>query len=123
MREQLDRLDSLMMDETDPKRLKEYADASARLSAQEFDLSGRPKSGSRRPAVEDKRARRGAPSSIFSDGPAMVQVPVTPPPAVQPARPLGWEYDDPSAPAASITPPNTPTGSVLPISQTIPSRK
>jgi hypothetical protein len=55
VREQLDRLDALMVEEADPKRLKELADASARLSAQEFALAGRPMPGSRRPAPESKR--------------------------------------------------------------------
>ena len=93
VREQLDRVDDLMISEDDPKRLKELADASARLSDQEFKLAGRPSPGSRRPAQERVPSAQDAGAWIM-DAPAPVaQVQPT-----APAKPLGWEYDDPNAP-------------------------
>lgn len=50
VRAQLDRLDALMDEETDPARFRQLADASARLDAQEANLSGRPKSGTMKPS-------------------------------------------------------------------------
>ena len=57
VRDQLDRIDDLAADETDPKRLKELADATTRLAEQERILAGRPLPGSRRP-TEDRAPRR-----------------------------------------------------------------
>ena len=40
-----------MDEETDPARFRQLADASARLDAQEANLSGRPKAGTMRPSA------------------------------------------------------------------------
>ena len=72
VREQLDRVDDLMISEDDPKRLKELADASARLSDQEFKLAGRPSPGSRRPAQERTPAAQDAGAWIVESSPAPV---------------------------------------------------
>lgn len=54
-RKQLDRLFSLMGDETDPQKLDRLASAIARLAEQERQLSGRPLPGSLRPRQEKSR--------------------------------------------------------------------
>ena len=87
---QLERLDEMMLEETDPKRLKELADASARMSTQEFALAGRPLPGTKRPAAEGGRRGRLDSSLLIEDMP-VAQV-VSP----SMAKPLGWEYDEPS---------------------------
>lgn len=82
VREQLDAIDALMLNEDDPKRLKEYADATARLSAQEFDLSGRPKSGSRRPSADPKGRKSDWWIEMQPSAPAQVQPALPAPPTV-----------------------------------------
>jgi hypothetical protein len=52
VRVQLDRLDKLMMTESDPQKLDRLASAQARLSEQERILDGRPLPGSRRPGKQ-----------------------------------------------------------------------
>jgi hypothetical protein len=52
VRVQLDRLDELMLTESDPQKLDRLASAQARLSEQERVLAGRPLPGLRRPAKE-----------------------------------------------------------------------
>ena len=111
LRDQLDRVDALMVGEKDSKRLKELADASARLSAQEFALAGRPMPGTLRPAAEGARGgrRSRAEGSLLLDvSSSAVQVA----PSVTPteARPIGWEYDPPSevSPVTVASPPSTP---------------
>ncbi len=52
VREQLDRVDCMMMKEKDPQKLDRLASAQARLAEQERILDGRPLPGSRRLAVE-----------------------------------------------------------------------
>ncbi len=107
VREQLDKIDAMAFEENDPKRLKELADASARLSDQEFKLAGRPSPGSRRPPT-DKAQRAGAWGELQPALPqvapvsqvAQVQLPVQ----VQQARPMGWEYDEPKAAIPEPTP-------------------
>jgi hypothetical protein len=49
VRKHLDRLDELMMTETDPQKLDRLASAQARLAEQERILDGRPLPGSLRP--------------------------------------------------------------------------
>lgn len=50
VRKQLDRIDEMMMAESDPQRLDRLASAQARLSEQERTLDGRPLPGSMRPS-------------------------------------------------------------------------
>jgi len=52
VRMQLDRVDDMMMKESDPQRMDRLASAQARLSEQERVLAGRPLPGSHRPAKE-----------------------------------------------------------------------
>lgn len=79
VRAQLVRLDAMMDREADPKRFKELAEASARLSDQEGWLANRPKPGSRRPAPE-----RGERRQARSTGPAYLSsAPSTPTGSVQ----------------------------------------
>jgi hypothetical protein len=100
VREQLDKIDAMAFEENDPKRLKELADASARLSDQEFKLAGRPSPGSRRPPT-DKAQRAGAWGELQPALPQVAPVaavaPVQSPAQVQPAKPMGWEYDEPNS--------------------------
>jgi hypothetical protein len=98
VREQLDKLDALASGEKDTKRLKELADATTRLSEQERILAGRPLPGSRRP----KEGREPRSAGWIELQPALPgQLPATSPvtqvQVATPARPLGWEYDDPNA--------------------------
>ena len=99
VREQLERLDRMAAKEDDPKRIKELADATTRLSEQERILDGRPMPGSRRPT--DKVQRAGTWGELQPALPQVAPVaqvaPVQPPAPVQPARPLGWEYEPPKA--------------------------
>jgi len=88
VRLQLERIDDMMMKETDPQRLDRLASAQNRLSEQERILDGRPLPGSNRPAA----ARR----------PRGDDLPAAPPadptqPAVSPVTP-----QDPSSPPPSI---------------------
>ena len=57
---QLDRIDGMMMKESDPQKLDRLAAAQARLSDQEFKLAGRPYPGNRRPGKE-----RSGPAAII----------------------------------------------------------
>lgn len=59
VREQLEKIDSMMAEETDPQRLDRLASAQARLSVQEFALANRPMPGSRRPGRETPTKRAG----------------------------------------------------------------
>ena len=90
----------MLLKEKDSKTLKELADASARLSVQEFALAGRPLPGTKRPAPDGARRSRSDTSMLLEDMPVAQVVPSVP------ARPLGWEYDDPSSvtPPADVTP-------------------
>jgi TolA-binding protein len=51
VREQLDRLDELFKAATEPKAIKELADATTRLQAQEQQLAGRPGPGTLKPSA------------------------------------------------------------------------
>ena len=57
VRKQLDRLDELASEETDPKRCKEFADATSRLQEQERQLAGRPLPGTLKPSSRNGPAR------------------------------------------------------------------
>lgn len=58
VRAQLNRLDRMMMEETDPSKLDRIASAQARLSEQERLLAGRPSPGSLRPSAKAGRAKQ-----------------------------------------------------------------
>jgi hypothetical protein len=51
VRAQLDRLDALLANATEPKAIKELADATTRLQAQEQQLAGRPGPGTLKPVA------------------------------------------------------------------------
>ena len=55
VRKQLDRLDALASEETDPKRCKEFADATSRLQEQERQLAGRPLPGTLKPSARQPK--------------------------------------------------------------------
>ena len=55
VRKQLSRLDELMLEEKDPQRLAWLAAAQLRISQQEFDLAGRPRSGMLKPNTKTLR--------------------------------------------------------------------
>jgi hypothetical protein len=101
VRVQIARIDALLADEDDPKRLKELADALGRLADQERILAGRPLPGSRRPE-KDKPARTFTPGA-WLDLSAPAQV----------ARVEAPRLQDP-APACASCASDTTTGSVLP---------
>jgi uncharacterized membrane protein YccC len=84
VREQLDRIDSMLSTEEDPKRIKELADATARLQEQERQLANRPMPGSLRPQ-SPKHDKRQSTQATF-DSPLL--------PADQPA-PKPQVYDGP----------------------------
>ena len=92
VRKQLDRIDQLASKETEPKLLKEYAEACARLSEQERILAGRPLPGSLKQSGPGKaitsRSHDYAAPWVPTIAPA--PEPVQPP---APAKPMGWEYD------------------------------
>jgi hypothetical protein len=108
VRDQLERLDRMAAEEDDPKRIKELADATTRLSEQERILDGRPMPGSRRPPT-DKAQRAGTWGELQPALPQVAPVaqvaPVQSPAQVQPVKPMGWEYDEPtSIPAPTDSP-------------------
>lgn len=57
VREQLDRVDAMLLTEEDPQRLDRLAAASMRLSDQEFALANRPKPANARPTQSRPAAR------------------------------------------------------------------
>src|SRR5262245_45793669 len=57
VREQLNRLDSMMSKETDPNKLDRLASAQSKVAEQERILDGRPLPGQRRPPPEVARRR------------------------------------------------------------------
>lgn len=64
VRLQLDRLDQMLMDESDPQKLDRLASAQSRLSEQERQLSGRPMPGSLKPSnARSSRSRPSEPSA------------------------------------------------------------
>ena len=72
--------------------MRDLADAQHKLSEQERILAGRPLPGSKKPAPERAtKAREAGAWLAVSDPPAaQAETPA-------PARPLGWEYDAPTA--------------------------
>ena len=68
VREQLNRIDAMMLDESDPQKLDRLASAQARLSEQERTLDGRPLPGSMRPS-KASTARRPTVSPIEPEQP------------------------------------------------------
>lgn len=64
VRLQLDRLDQMLMTETDPQKLDRLASAQSRLSEQERQLSNRPLPGTLRPQSPGKRSKLATPEPI-----------------------------------------------------------
>lgn len=113
VRDQLERLDALASGVRDTKRLKELADATTRLSEQERILAGRPLPGSRRPREDRTRVSAG----WIELQPALPSAPTSgqPTPVITiPAKPLGWEYDTPTAEPSAPTEPEKIPGDVTP---------
>jgi hypothetical protein len=104
VRDQLSRIDTEL--ETcplkDSKRLKELADASARLSDQEFKLAGRPSPGSRRPAQERAPSTQDAGAWIVEAKPACGSDTTTG--SVQPAQPEASTPQDPMGQEGGMDP-------------------
>ena len=92
--------EELESDMPDTRRLRDLADAQHKLSEQERILAGRPLPGSKKPAPE--RAIKAPPAGAWLalTDPAPLALAETP----APARPLGWEYDDPNAAPQAIPP-------------------
>jgi hypothetical protein len=57
VRAMLDKLDSMLSEETDPQKIDRLASAQMRLAEQERILDNRPLPGSRRPGKETRQAR------------------------------------------------------------------
>lgn len=108
VREQLDRIDSLISKETNPQNLERLARASTQLCDQEFALAGRPKPGNRRPAVEQTRPLL-PPMPI---PPTLAKPAIQPPlPKPLPAQDLTDETEDgpvPLEPVPFEPPPHSP---------------
>ena len=92
VRGQLDKLDGMIEHELDPQKLDRLASAQMRLAEQERILDGRPLPGSRRPA-QDRAPRADSARPLPLVPPVAVVAPVEAP---APAKPMGWEYDDPA---------------------------
>ena len=84
--------EELESDMPDTRRLRDLADAQHKLSEQERILAGRPLPGSKKPAPEraTKPREAGAWLAVADPPAALAETPA-------PARPLGWEYDVPTA--------------------------
>ena len=80
VREQLDRVTSLLAKSTDALEVERYARALAALSSQEFALAGRPLPGSLRPTAA--AARKSA------DYRGTLSAPVSPPALAPPSNPF-----------------------------------
>lgn len=93
-------LEELQSRKPDSRRLRDLSDAQRHLAEQERILAGRPLPGSRRPQAEGKRGSNAPassgepwiPAAEVTVEPASAQLP--PAPA---AKPMGWEYDPPTA--------------------------
>ena len=103
VRAQIERVSQLLDKSDEPQAVDRFANALTRLYELERVLAGRPLPGSRRPAQDRApRAEAGAWSAEPLDVPAQVQAPPLPPAPADivppaPAKPLGWEYDDPAS--------------------------
>lgn len=69
VREQLDRIDDLLLSEDDPAKLDRLAAASMRLAEQERILAGRPLPGSLKPQAARSRRQYREPMPIEPDNP------------------------------------------------------
>jgi hypothetical protein len=87
----LTKLDAMIEAEKDAQKLDRLASASAKLSEQERILDGRPLPGSRRPTSD--KVPRGAWVELQPSLPQVAPVAQVAPVQVQPAKPMGWEYD------------------------------
>lgn len=67
VREMIDKLDKMLLDEDDPQALSWLATASSRLADQEFDYAGRPKPGNRRPPPEPVKRQVRTQAQLDSD--------------------------------------------------------
>jgi len=81
VREQLDRIDGMIANETAPQALERLARTLRELSDQEFALSGRPKPGNRRPGPDTRQA-------VWHPGPAIPLDSAPNPPIMVLAEPL-----------------------------------
>lgn len=82
VRLQLDRVDAMMLVESDPQKLDRLASAQARLSEQERILAGRPLPGSYRPMPERTSRKAGRTVEAWADTPQPVVSGVVPPSTV-----------------------------------------
>lgn len=73
VRTQLDRIDALAAEETDPKQLKFLADAAGRLQEQERQLAGRPLPGTLKPSAKPPRRPEPMPEPTPAIQPVVVQ--------------------------------------------------
>lgn len=96
VREQLDRIDKMLMAETDPQRLDRLAAASMRLSDQEFALANRPKPAQAR-VTPQGRTRRELPP------PMPIQEPEASKPTSGDVPPQSITPSQPAVPGASGT--------------------
>lgn len=69
VRAQLVRLDALASQEDDPKRIREYADATSRLQEQERQLAGRPLPGTLKPSSKPQTRAPAVPQPTISGVP------------------------------------------------------
>lgn len=100
MREQLDRLDTMLLAEKDAQKLDRLASAQLRLSEQERILAGRPLPGSRRPGKED----RGRKSDWWIEMQPALPAPQVPKDGLPDPLPV-----EPPTPAPTAPPTHRPT--------------
>ena len=93
IRGQIDRVEGLLDAACEPQAVDRFANALTRLYDLERVLAGRPLPGSKRPAPERATKAREAGAWLALTDPAPLAQAETP----APARPLGWEYDVPTA--------------------------
>lgn len=85
VREQLARIDAMLLDETDPAKLDRLAAASMRLSDQEFALANRPKPAQAR--VTQTRLQSAKPKPVLLNPTADTTTPSVPPASPDPNSP------------------------------------
>jgi hypothetical protein len=104
VRDQLIKLDAMIMKETDPQKLDRLASAQARLSEQERIIAGRPLPGARRPAAEGARRARVETAMLVDEvGPAPV-VKVEPVAQVAPSAVASPVIPEPDRLPGDVTP-------------------